>query len=445
MSAVEEYLESLPRSIFDRIYAQPATCMGVLRLLPPAAKHLVMRLLYIREPIAKGEIEEWFIEGKRSTFQEVMRKLQKLYIFAESGGWYTLNRVFQQNLHNALVGGGEHHSFGQPTDEPDRHNVDIAFLDRYASEAWEAVLHSLVGTPTSQRPRAVVSLLKHSKLMESTGNDANSMDDLQITSKGFQFLLQDVNVQVWAFLLHYLEMAPSELHMKKDEILNFLFQLASLELGQDYSIEVLTPTQQTMMGDLKHLGIVYQRKKSKRFYPTRLATSLTSGAKLSTGKGEEKGFLIVETNYRIYAYTDSPLEIAVLSLFVKMKGRFANMVIGLITRDSIRDALLRGIGADQIIQYLEVHAHPEMRKQTPVLPATVVDQIRLWELERNRIRAIPGFLYKEFSRIEEYNGYLKRTKDFDCLHWQSEGRRLMVVSAEGHEAMKAMRKDSQSL
>ncbi|KAI8815141.1 transcription factor Tfb2-domain-containing protein [Cladochytrium replicatum] len=202
--------------------------MEVPRLLPPAAKHLVMRLLYIREPIVKGEIEEWLMEGKRSTF---MRKLQKLYILAESGGWYTLNRVFQQSLHNALVGGGEHHSFGQPTDETDRHNLDVAILDRYASEAWEF--------PSSS----------HSKLMESTGNDGNSLEDLQFTSKCFQLLPQDVNVQVWAFLLHYLEMAP----------------LASLELGQDYSVEVLTPTQQTMIGDLKNLGIVYQRKKSKGF------------------------------------------------------------------------------------------------------------------------------------------------------------------------------------
>lgn len=30
---------------------------------------------------------------------------------------------------------------------------------------------------------------------------------LQITNKGFQFLLQDVNTQVWAFLLQYLNMA----------------------------------------------------------------------------------------------------------------------------------------------------------------------------------------------------------------------------------------------
>lgn len=41
--------------------------------------------------------------------------------------------------------------------------------------------------------------LYHFSMDEGTG--------LQITNKGFQFLLQDVNTQVWAFLLQYLNMA----------------------------------------------------------------------------------------------------------------------------------------------------------------------------------------------------------------------------------------------
>jgi len=32
------------------------------------------------------------------------------------------------------------------------------------------------------------------------------INELEITNKGFQFLLQDVNTQVWAFLIQYLNM-----------------------------------------------------------------------------------------------------------------------------------------------------------------------------------------------------------------------------------------------
>lgn len=49
---------------------------------------------------------------------------------------------------------------------------------------------------------------------------------------------------------------------------------------------------------------MYQRKrKEKRYYPTRLAINLTSGVTGITTQAQRKGFIMVETNYRIYAYT----------------------------------------------------------------------------------------------------------------------------------------------
>jgi len=75
---------------------------------------------------------------------------------------------------------------------------------------------------------------------------------------------------------------------------------------------------------------------------------------------EDSGFIILETNSRLYAYTDSELQINVLKLFVVIKPpRFANMVVGMITRDSIRRALNFGITADQvyiiIIYYISIY------------------------------------------------------------------------------------------
>ena len=47
---------------------------------------------------------------------------------------------------------------------------------------------------------------------------------------------------------------------------------------------------------------------------------------------------------------ESPLQIAVLNLFVQLQSRFQNMVAGVITRDSVRNALIKGITADQVNQ-----------------------------------------------------------------------------------------------
>lgn len=48
------------------------------------------------------------------------------------------------------------------------------------------------------------------------------------------------------------------------------------------------------------------KRKIKRFYPTRLAIQLANGINDSVEVNkEDKGYIIVETNYRIYAYTGS--------------------------------------------------------------------------------------------------------------------------------------------
>lgn len=75
---------------------------------------------------------------------------------------------------------------------------------------------------------------------------------------------------------------------------------------------------------LRDFGLVYQRKvmqqrssmarcllinryflqrKDSRFYPTRLAINLISGLRDRKADANKPGYAIVETNYRVYAYT----------------------------------------------------------------------------------------------------------------------------------------------
>lgn len=122
------------------------------------------------------------------------------------------------------------------------------------------------------------------------------------------------------------------------------------------------------------------QRKEKRFFPTRLALNFTTknaiapenviensnvnnttSSKLQlTDDNNYEGNIIVETNYRVYAYTDSKLQISLLALFTELLYRFPNVTVGVITRDSIRQALRGGITARQIISYLEQHAHPKV-------------------------------------------------------------------------------------
>ena len=235
------------------------------------------------------------------------------------------------------------------------------------------------------------------------------------------------------------------MNMDPVDVLSFLFMLGSLELGQDYSKANLSATQTQMLDDLSDYGLVYQiSPSSTRFFPTRLATTLTSDASALTNptnsstapslrsqnqaSSESSGFILIETNYRVYAYTSSALQIAILQLFTRLSTRYPNMVAGKITRESVRRAVGMGITSDQIISFLSTHAHPQMRKEHPVLPATVVDQIKLWQIENERMKATPGYLLNKFATHGEYDAACQYAREIGVLAWASDERRVFFVT-----------------
>lgn len=59
------------------------------------------------------------------------------------------------------------------------------------------------------------------------------------------------------------------------------------------------------------------QRKAGRFYPTRLALNMAAGQNQSDVSIRE-GYIIIETNYRIYAYTDSNLKVALVGLFTNL-------------------------------------------------------------------------------------------------------------------------------
>jgi len=118
------------------------------------------------------------------------------------------------------------------------------------------------------------------------------------------------------------------------------------------------------------------------------------------------------------SYTRSPLQVRVLSLFVRLEYRLPNLVVGTITRKvTARFALLLLSHLFSFVQersaraaavrsqrrpaagesflllslvllslcslsqgYLRSNAHPRMRARTPVLPDVITDQLRAWSV-----------------------------------------------------------------
>lgn len=188
-------------------------------------------------------------------------------------------------------------------------------LEHYTQNQWDIVLHYLVGTVNSKEPSpAVVHFLLKTGLMQPDlydnkykNNKSNNPDDapLVITTKGYDFMLQDNYQQVWHFIVQYLQSvidhsksisnnnnetaasssekiksttssgggSSSELY--KNALL-LLICLTYTKVGYPYLSNTLKKDNRTMIKDLTLFGLLYTIKIGKMtiFYPTRLALQI---------------------------------------------------------------------------------------------------------------------------------------------------------------------------
>ncbi|KAJ4150345.1 hypothetical protein LMH87_011097 [Akanthomyces muscarius] len=480
-----DYLEKLPGTTFRKLYQQPSTAFAIFRrMLPQLAKTFVMRMLYMPSPMSLADLDTWVKpEAKRQKDQmlSTLRSLHIVQISAPSKDktqHVQLTANFRASMRLALTGGGNHNSFGVPSTLAVPPEIDMPFLDRYARRRWDDILHFVVssvgyksggggaggGADGAGPNKTVKDILVAGRLVDRRPNGS-----VGITQAGFTFLLQEANAQVWTLLLLWLDAMEADKSAAVD-VLSFLFVLASLDLGRAYDTNALTEQRRDMLPALADFGLVYiPPQKRSMFFPTRLATTLTSGAGSSSlrsisdgvaaatsaalsssssanpnpsssnssgplgSSGDQTGSVVIETNYRLYAYTQSTLQIAVLALFSKLGMRFPDMVAGRITRTSIRQAIQFGITADQIIAYLAAHAHEQMHRTAaltskPVLPPTVVDQIRLWQLENERMKTTGGFLFRDFDDTKEYQDTRRFADEIGVLVWSNDKTGMFFAS-----------------
>ncbi|KRY47474.1 Rap guanine nucleotide exchange factor [Trichinella britovi] len=424
------YLSQLPSGILNKLYESAVACTGIYRYLPSVAQQIVMRLSLVNSGTTIADIEGWMVDEKKDILHESLKYLRQLHILQEcnlsSIESVVLNRVFAKNLRLALLC-KDTICFKTVTVDP-KHQKSFADLDSYASERWESVLKYLA-LPSAQSEKSVSVETK--RVLQDSGLIQLCDSKMQLTSDGFQFILYDRRQQLWTYLLHYL----AQLEKKGSPVHDCIMLILQACLGSHraaYSTENLTEAALNFIQHLREIGLVHQRKRSAGwFYYTPLISVLT-GLKSSSSSSKE-GFLIVETNFRVYCYTDSVLDLAIVSTFCEPLYRFPNLVACILNRESVRRAFQVNISAEQIIQYLFSNAHKNMQKQTPTIPSTVTDQIKLWEMERDRFKFDPGVMYSNFFSDTDYITIRDYAKDLGVLLCEHEANRALVVSADGHE------------
>lgn len=456
LSQVESVTETLQTSSW--------ACKAVFQSLSSISKNILMRLLFSDSDINLSELLVW-IQGdnKAAILQSCFNELKQLHIVTDiefstintsidsttgtsttvsSSSTFKLNPYFKRNLIQAITQPEQPWQSSLALLQPDKKPPKISELDEFSDIKWENVLRTLVGAELLDDSQlrinsdlAAVSSEMNLKIKEftlnttrhfltsaslategppiSTGRSAVSVPSLQITAKGYEYMLQDRLSQVWSFVSAMLSrVRDTQTH--EEEILSLLFTLSFCRLGQSYPVAALSKVQRQVIDKLWLVGVIYLRNlKSSRFYPTRTIINLLScrprralgspSSSIATS-GSKRGFsslsalpeditvnmnmnmtvdekddtpfdggfsssgndrhqqkslqLVVETNDQVVGYTSSDLDIAMLGLFVDIRLRLPNMVFGKITREKVKAAYRAGIKSSQIINFLTIHAHP---------------------------------------------------------------------------------------
>ena len=483
------YLESTyTKEAWFQLYSDESRGMyaarTILQRLPELGRQFVLRLVASSNaPLPMERIQQWCASNnKPSTIQHALTRMETLCVSTtdKTKGMIQLTTEFHSSIQKALT---SFTSSPWPEVTPTMYQTilmkqrsekkssekiveekqpTLEQLEAYTQSRWDAVLHFLVGDSSTSKnniekpPPAVIHFLELTGLMQRDPDYTSKKGEapLVISSKGYEFMLQDVHVQVWQLLLQYF--SSLEHHRKFEELRHeatlFLLCLSYCKVGCAYAASSLSNKhERTLMKDLKRFGLLYVTKVAgiTLFYPTRVAVdlvvgSLTAQTSSSTSKRQQlrnsniamtdDSFfrrsatqtraledalsqpepptshiaILVQTNFHVCAYITSEIHVKMLSLFCDLRDyrRLPNVIMTRLTRDSIKAAFSLGITAAQIIRFLKMHAHPQT-EQTTKIPQNVEDQIWLWDRERTRVSfqeiyIVPCNNRNEFITMKQY-------------------------------------------
>ncbi|CAH9082361.1 unnamed protein product [Cuscuta epithymum] len=433
-----DMVASLPAVKLDNLYDNPFICEAILRSLPPVAKKYVLQLLFIDSPTSAKSVEEWVLPDGSTKHKVAIDRLVQLRLLGETidrkkEKSYQLHPKFQFNLRKHIVHGGVLPREPMPSSITVRLPT-LEDLDAYATEQWECfMLHLMSSTEAGKTINIRPSMMK--VFQRGLMSQRDDREQPKLTESGFQFLLMDTNAQLWYIIREYITNAE-EGGVDSADLIAFLLELSFHVAGEAYNTNTLTDVQRNILRDLSDLGLVklQQGRKESWFIPTKFATNLSIS--LSETSSRKQGFVVVETNFRLYAYSSSKLHCEILRLFARVEYQLPNLIVGAITKESLYKAFQNGISSDQIISFLQQNAHPRVAEKIPSVPENVTDQIRLWESDLNRIEMTPAHIYEEFPSRDAFESACDFAREYGGLLWEDSKRMRIIVKEEIHAIMK---------
>eukprot|EP01038_Epipyxis_sp_PR26KG_P009707 gene9707-13065_t len=498
----------------------PWACRAIFQSTSTLSKCIIMKLLFISESFSIQFLQHFIFSMHHDEFVQSIDELIKLSIIVEdnpkheernnknsdsnhnnkskvidanslllnSNNKFHINPNFQSSLKYGLSHPSEPWwNDNNQTSTPNDNNINqkskkikininhndsnlltLQAIESYSRSKWNELLSLLINSnnnDNSSQKSALESFVIRSGLMTLTNTSGvtssyrKSNSNLQLTAKGYEYLLKDHNSQVWEFVYESLVHSNNQF-----ESLSLLFMLSFCQYGNYYPIERLTTTQKLLIQEFYQLGIIFMEENNPHyFYPTNIAINMIFGhlyhdkrsstsinninQSLNASNNNSNQFkIIVETNYQVIAYVTDELHFAMLKLFVDIQVRMPNMATGRITREKAKEAFQMGIKSHQIVEFLTSHAHEIVKKNrvnSSIVPDNVIDQLALWELERKRIvsqeaiiidfRDMSGITKELFINLISYLNSL----DLNIVIWSMTDKTLLAIAPEGIDYVQA--------
>ncbi|KAI5168310.1 transcription initiation factor TFIIH subunit 4 [Pancytospora epiphaga] len=279
----------------------------------------------------------------------------------------------------------------------------------------------------------------------------------QITRKGFEFLLNSRVDQHWIILLssikYFAHRADSgrEMHLQLMEMcvknksglfgvkkwtswhsfLNSVGVLHLVSLSEEQKDNNMISFKQSME-DMAVGSEVFEAVGSMEAHARNLDSSF-SYFYLNTAflfdsinplKINSEKYIFLETNFKIYAYTNKDYEKNILNLFSRTIYTLPNLVKAQLDEESVVSAYYKGITAGQILKYLREFAY--------TVPSSVANQILIWENRQHRVTTASGVLYSDFLHMSDYLQVLRFLERNNALLLKDESKRIIVGTEETH-------------
>ena len=162
---------------------------------------------------------------------------------------------------------------------------------------------------------------------------------IDLEAKGFKFVLLGMLSQIQMLLIDYCKIRLSaDAELAKNFYILF-YELFTIVPGKSYTLcncsDELKRVLYAFMQFLNEVGIA--QCIDSHWYVTPLIKKIFQSEKHIYKSVDH--FLIIETNFKIYAYTTNPLYLKVLQYISHIEYQFPNMIVSLMTQSTVKNAL----------------------------------------------------------------------------------------------------------